>query len=417
MRVGASTEDLLVKHLNLRAAGSGAPGTEGARSNTQAYGTQVYATHGYSAQLHPTQSHGTQLHGTQLHGTQLHGTQLHGTQSHPTQSHPTQSHAAQLYPNQPHQTHVQQAQPYNQAPYNHPGVQTGRSTPASADDRATTRRPEVQSTGPVSWGQVGRFGAARGDQPRHEDNVDNAHHIALVLCTAGSARYQCANQIHHVRPATISWSVPALRSEFVDASAEYEAWVAQVSGSLVQRMGLMGQQRQGAALSRRLTSDSAKRLESHFEYLASLPSNSDQFHVGMEYLLLSAWAEQHRTTRVDELIDIHPAVEKAAHILRHQPETSSLRELAQACNASPSWLSRLFREQLGVSLVGYRNQARIERFFELYGAGHGANLTEAALGAGFGSYAQFHRVFKDTLGFAPGDLKRGVRGAVDSIRP
>lgn len=303
-------------------------------------------------------------------------------------------------------------------PYTHsaPPPAVGFAAPTSGV-RPLPRRTEVQSTGPVSWAQVTRFGASRSERTDGEYGQDTANHIALVLCTAGSARYQCANQIHHVRPATISWSVPALRSEFVDASSEYEAWIAHVSGTLVQRMGLMGQQRQGAALSRRLTQDGAKRLESHFEYLASLDSTSDQFHVGMEYLLLSAWAEQHRTTRVDELIDIHPAVEKAAHILRHQPETSSLRELAQACNASASWLSRLFREQLGVSLVGYRNQARIERFFELYGAGRDANLTEAALGAGFGSYAQFHRVFKDTLGFAPGDLKRGVRGAVESIRP
>jgi AraC-like DNA-binding protein len=300
------------------------------------------------------------------------------------------------------------------APY---ATSSAQPPAATVGSRQFPRRTEVPPSGPVSWGQVIRFGSNRGEQRQQEYNQDTTNHVALVLCTAGSARYQCANQIHHVRPATISWSVPALRSEFVDASTEYEAWVAQVSGSLVQRMGLMGQQRQGAALSRRLTADGAKRLESHFEYLASLDNTSDQFHVGMEYLLLSAWAEQHRTTRVDELIDIHPAVERAAHILRHQPETSSLRELAQACNASASWLSRLFREQLGVSLVGYRNQARIERFFELYGAGRGANLTEAALGAGFGSYAQFHRVFKDTLGFAPGDLKRGVRGAVESIRP
>lgn len=317
-------------------------------------------------------------------------------------------------------------------PYTHSAPPPALGVPAPTSGPRPVARPQVHAVGPVSWGQVTRFGAGRAEQSPYgqpdlgqvgreqrdpEYGLDTANHIALVLCTAGSARYQCANQIHHVRPATISWSVPALRSEFVDASSEYEAWIAHVSGSLVQRMGLMGQQRQGAALSRRLTQDSAKRLVSHFEYLASLDNTSEQFHVGMEYLLLCAWAEQHRTTRVDELIDIHPAVEKAAHILRHQPETNSLRDLARACNASASWLSRLFREQLGVSLVGYRNQARIERFFELYGVGRDANLTEAALGAGFGSYAQFHRVFKDTLGFAPGDLKRGVRGAVDSVRP
>jgi transcriptional regulator GlxA family with amidase domain len=56
--------------------------------------------------------------------------------------------------------------------------------------------------------------------------------------------------------------------------------------------------------------------------------------------------------------------------------------------------------------VGYRNQSRIERFFELYGEGNRRNLTQSAYAAGFGSYAQFHRVFKEALGYSPGELKR-----------
>jgi AraC-like DNA-binding protein len=159
----------------------------------------------------------------------------------------------------------------------------------------------------------------------------------------------------------------------------------------------------------RLSKLSARRLETQFEHLAATELDTDQFGAGLEYLLLSAWAECQKAAKINDLTDVHPAVEKAAYILRTQPETGSMQELAQVCGASPSWLSRLFRQQVGISLVGFRNQSRIERFFELYGEGHRRNLTQAAYAAGFGSYAQFHRVFKEALGYSPGELKRNMQ--------
>lgn len=265
--------------------------------------------------------------------------------------------------------------------------------------------------------RVFRFSQHSSNVGYRDEVLEGPRHLQLTLCLAGTARFQCGSQVQHIRASTIAWSVPSLRFQFVDASSDYEAWVADVDGSVVERLGIGMHQRQGAGLLRLLTVTTAERLAAQFAYLAELDVGSEPFSVGVEYLVLSAWAAQHRATRVDELSDVHPVVERAAQLLREQPEQGSLRELAKACGASASWLSRLFREQLGVSLVGYRNQARIDRFFELYREGRGLNLSDAALGAGFGSYAQFHRVFKDTLGFAPGDLKRGVRGALESVRP
>lgn len=274
-----------------------------------------------------------------------------------------------------------------------------------------------RTSGGVPLSRVARF-SSQSSSLGYRDEVGEApRHLQLTLCLAGTARFQCGSQIQHIRASTIAWSVPSLRFQFVDASSDYDAWVAEVDGSVVERLGIGMHQRQGAGLLRLLTPTTAERLAAQFTHLAGLDLSGEPFNVGLEYLVLSAWAEQHRATRVDELSDVHPVVEKAAQLLREQPEQGSLRELAKACGASASWLSRLFREQLGVSLVGYRNQARIDRFFELYREGRGLNLSDAALGAGFGSYAQFHRVFKDTLGFAPGDLKRGVRGALESMRP
>ena len=57
-------------------------------------------------------------------------------------------------------------------------------------------------------------------------------------------------------------------------------------------------------------------------------------------------------------------------------------------------------------LVEYRNHLRLERFQVLVDRG-GENLLEAALAAGFGSYAQFHRVFRAVRGSTPRDTVRG----------
>ena len=79
------------------------------------------------------------------------------------------------------------------------------------------------------------------------------------------------------------------------------------------------------------------------------------------------------------------------------------RDLAREFGVSPGHLARLFKTDLGVSLVEYRNRLRLRSFFERVEDGE-ANLTSAAHAAGFGSYAQFYRVYRQVLGGTPRDL-------------
>jgi AraC-like DNA-binding protein len=81
-------------------------------------------------------------------------------------------------------------------------------------------------------------------------------------------------------------------------------------------------------------------------------------------------------------------------------------ELAELLGTSPRQLVRVFRQDMGESLVAFRNRRRIERFFALTD-GTSENLLQAALAAGFGSYAQFHRVFRAMLGATPSEYLLG----------
>jgi AraC-like DNA-binding protein len=90
----------------------------------------------------------------------------------------------------------------------------------------------------------------------------------------------------------------------------------------------------------------------------------------------------------------------------HQDPSLSGRELAKRFAVSASKLTHAFKEEMGVSLVEYKNRLRLERFLTMVAPG-GGNLMQAALDAGFGSYAQFHRVFRELLDATPREYITG----------
>jgi AraC-like DNA-binding protein len=103
-----------------------------------------------------------------------------------------------------------------------------------------------------------------------------------------------------------------------------------------------------------------------------------------------------------------PAVVKAAQLLANDPAMTS-EELGARLRLSASRMARVFKSEMGMSLVEYRNRLRLERFSTFLDQS-GDNLLEAALRAGFGSYAQFHRVFLALRGTTPGKFLRARAG-------
>ena len=98
-------------------------------------------------------------------------------------------------------------------------------------------------------------------------------------------------------------------------------------------------------------------------------------------------------------------VAKAMQRVCEDPSVET-RALARSVHITPRVLAKHFRDQVGVPLVDYRNRVRVERFLGLVERG-GGNLLQAALDAGFGSYAQFHRVFRRMLGVTPREYLTG----------
>jgi AraC-like DNA-binding protein len=87
--------------------------------------------------------------------------------------------------------------------------------------------------------------------------------------------------------------------------------------------------------------------------------------------------------------------------------------LARKHGVSVSRLARAFKAEMGMSIIEHRNRLRLRSFFRLVEAGR--DLLPAALEAGFGSYAQFHRVFRALYKTSPAvylGRRDGPRAAV-----
>lgn len=236
--------------------------------------------------------------------------------------------------------------------------------------------------------------------------------VEINLVIRGTARYLVGEHRYDLARHTQVWLFPAQDHLLIDLSPDYEMWMAVISHDLIERVcttattGILAEADPPGPFSKWLTEGRALRLAALYEELAGLAGDAQRFNAGLSYLLLSSWAIHLATTELACGRNVHPAVERAAYLLRDGVEPVSLDELAAHVGLSPSRLSRLFKAQMGVPLARYRNRQCLERFLRLYDDGEQLTMTSAMLEAGFGSYPQFYRVFRETIGHSPAEYRR-----------
>jgi AraC-like DNA-binding protein len=190
-------------------------------------------------------------------------------------------------------------------------------------------------------------------------------------------------------------------------------WVVYFKRTLVERVCTMHEsvilqsREPGRVFSRHLDPEQARRISQLLGEVEDSAGDVPRYNAGLAYFILLAWHEFSRAQAVIGGHNVHPAVERAAFLIRDQVELRGIITLAHHAGLSPSRLSRVFHRQMGVSLVSYWNRQRLERFFRLYGEGQRMSVTRAALDAGFGSYPQFYRVFREHVGCGPAEFRRG----------
>jgi AraC-like DNA-binding protein len=232
--------------------------------------------------------------------------------------------------------------------------------------------------------------------------------LEVNLVVRGTATYLLGERRYELTPGTLTWLFPGQDHVLVDESRDHELWWAVFRPSLIARtattphMAVLHEENPAGEFSRRLDPQRTRRLEALLRELrAAEEIDHALLNAGLSYLLGLAWRAFVDSDEVIEGVDVHPAVETVARMLRADPSAGDLTALARAAGVSPSHLSRLFKSQTGTSITRFRNQQRVRRFMLLYRDGRDTTALAAALDAGFGSYAQFYRVFRAETGDRP----------------
>ena len=95
-----------------------------------------------------------------------------------------------------------------------------------------------------------------------------------------------------------------------------------------------------------------------------------------------------------------PVLEAVRYIRYHFHEDVALADVARHIDMSPSWLTKRFNQECGVSIPQYLMQVRVEKAQKLL-AETGMLVFEVANAVGFENPRYFVSVFKKATGLTP----------------
>lgn len=266
-----------------------------------------------------------------------------------------------------------------------------------------------------------------GESVRSPPILQSHHHVELELnlVVRGTATFVVRGKRFTFAPRTLLWMFPAQEHQLVDRSSDAQYYVAVFKPGLIRSAcrsaGYADLKRENVEceglLHTVLPPDSFDLIRKMMDHLmvGSLDPDllnrqagygvdpdfcfqhrdPDLLNAGLRHLLLVCWhSQQQGRAGKDGSVALHPATQKALDILSGSTGEQNMARLARHCGVSENHLSRLFRREVGVPIYRYRNSLRLGRFWEAYRRQGRRTLSEAIYEAGFGSYAQFYRVFK-----------------------
>ncbi|MBA3687158.1 MAG: helix-turn-helix domain-containing protein, partial [Planctomycetes bacterium] len=238
--------------------------------------------------------------------------------------------------------------------------------------------------------------------------ADHAHAgddaVRAHLARNGRATLLIDGQRVDLESHALVWVLPAQDAGWIARSPDFQVstvvWPrALIDAAVAAGADALLAQPSASVLARMLSGETTRALAPLLGDLA-LQDDGQVVADGLRYALSRLW-HAWRQAPVDLPVRaVHPAVANAARLLRHSVDALDASALGASVGLSADHLGRSFSEQLGVSLVDYRNGQCLDRLLASLHAGE-RNLELAARAAGFGSYAQFHRVFRRALGTSP----------------
>jgi len=262
--------------------------------------------------------------------------------------------------------------------------------------------------------------------------------LELNVVARGEISYVVGNQRYTFRAGSLLWIFPSQVHQLVDRTADAQYYVAVFTPEMVaatcrnSRYGdlLLASPPRREMIHALLPPEALARVTQKMNEMmeegpdpdlinreagfglsddfAFFHHDPDWLNAGLRHLLLQCWRWQQAATGRTHQAVLHPSVQKALQLIQTSANDDKLATVAQDVGVGSDYLSRLFRQQVGVTFSHYRNSIRLSRFWEHLKTQREPNYLHAAFAAGFGSYSQFHRVFTRVYGQGP----RAARFAV-----
>ncbi len=239
---------------------------------------------------------------------------------------------------------------------------------------------------------------------RHQPSYLRPRHFhaepEINWITRGRARMGVGSRTVEVRAGDVLFLPAGVDHVLLDATTDLELFVSALAPELAARVVVLP-----ATLAAGGTRLDERRLYGLEEELVALGEVRDPgiHEARVAGLFFEMW----------RLAAPVPALSRRALTAISSDPTLSEAALARRFRTGPSRVSRQVRHDLGVKLVDYRTRLRLMRFIELVDAGR--TYVTAALDAGFGSYAQCHRMFRRIVACSPSDYFGGARFAIDTL--
>ncbi|HEY3332018.1 MAG TPA: AraC family transcriptional regulator [Capsulimonadaceae bacterium] len=231
--------------------------------------------------------------------------------------------------------------------------------------------------------------------------------VEMNLAVRGSAAYLVGKRRYTLTPGTMIWLFPRQDHILIDQSADFRCWILVARPALSARLAgrdktyrPLTEDDPAGVFARQVEPETVERLIGLYHTVGAFEDSGVCYNAGIEHAAAASWttflsAGEAKETR------LHPAVERAVQLLRDDTDEMTVDQLAGETGLSASRLSRLFHAQVGIPIARFRNAQRLDRFNRLRDSA--PSLAAAALDAGFGSYAQFYRVFREAYGCGPAE--------------
>lgn len=267
---------------------------------------------------------------------------------------------------------------------------------------------------PISREAIGRLWYS--DSP----SLDYFHRHDELECNIvrrGRASYLLENQRIDMEANSIVWLFPEQEHLMLDVSHDFALWILVMRPSYLAQSCIspvsqtLLEKRPSGLFVRHINKSAADQLEYLCQQAVASVAEVDLHNATLGHLLHACWSAFRQGSLVPLKQQLHPAIHKIARQLLDGNQPDDVQTLAKQVGLTPETISRLFKKQTGLSLTTYRNRCKLDRFLALYGEGHTVTMLEAALTAGFGSYAQFYRVFSQLMGQSPANYRRQLKSS------